>query len=179
MSGRVRGARDERAQYESLEARLPPAIFRDYGSQGTENKQRAECHHRRDDERRCPQEQIRGEWHCACHHKRNQRREAMLPWMPLEFRKAFGFTRALVRTNRQKISDSHRDPVSGEVRCADDEHGELRQLTTSHAAHHGKSRDDAVVGAVHEIADVVACRRRGAARLDVQRRSHGQPSARQ
>ena len=88
--------------------------------------------------------------------------------MPLELWQAFGFTRALVSADRQKVSDTHRDAISGEVGRTDDEHCELRQLATGNTADHGEGRDDAVVRAVHQVADVVTGRSGRAARLDVQ-----------
>ena len=88
--------------------------------------------------------------------------------MPLELGQAFGFARALVSANRQKVPHTHRDAISGEVGRADDEHGELRQLAAGDAAHHSEGRDDAVVRAIHQVADVVTRRRGRADRLDVQ-----------
>jgi hypothetical protein len=98
-----------------------------------------------------------------------QRGEPVFPRLPFELRQSVRFAPPFIGANREEVADSHRDAVGGQVGGANHDHGQLRQLAAGDTAHDRKSGDDAVVGPVDEIADVVASRRLGAVWFDVER----------
>ena len=63
---------------------------------------------------------------------------------------------ALVRSNPEVVAHPHREPIGDEVCRADDQHGPAAERAAGDAGHDGERRDDAVVGAVHQVAHVVA-----------------------
>ena len=78
---------------------------------------------------------------------------------------------SFVRPYPQVVSNAHRQTVRQQVGHSKHKHSDRRQCAACHAGHHGKCRDDAVIGAVHEIANVVLRDSYRGARLDVQRDS--------
>ena len=87
--------------------------------------------------------------------ERQKRRDSVPGRAGLFFGEVFGRPSALVRTDAQIVPDTHGKPVGKEVGGADDEHGARRERPPCDAGDDGKCGDDAVVGAVDHIADVV------------------------
>ena len=75
----------------------------------------------------------------------------------------------LVRADGLIVADRHRHAVGKQVGRADDQDGALGQLSARHTGDHRKRGDDAVVGAVDQLADVVPGAGEDAVRFDVSR----------
>ena len=74
---------------------------------------------------------------------------------------------ALARSNRLVVAGRHRKAVAKQVRDADDEDHRRRQGATRHAGHDRERRDDAVVGAVDQVGQVVSRHAQSTIEFDV------------
>jgi hypothetical protein len=148
----------EHAQTEHLEAGTPPSIDGDEGPRRADSEQRAE----RENERRNESSHAEIRERVGKQRKRarcdegKERGDAVPGGTTLFFRKILGRAGALVGSNAQIVADTHGQAVSEEIRHADNQHGPRRQGTPGDPSDHSERRDDAVVSAVHHVADVVA-----------------------
>ena len=148
----------EHAQTEHLEAGTPPSIDSDERPRRADGEQRAE----RENERRNESSHAEIRERVGKQRKRarcdegKERGDAVTGGATLFFRKILGRACALVGSNAQIVADTHGQAVSEEIRDADNQHGPRRQGTPRDASDYSERRDDAVVGAVHHVADVVA-----------------------
>ena len=164
---------DEHPETEHFKPVGPPASAAHTCARGPNREEYSEAQQgRRHETIRCDRgEDVRHEGHRTRSHEREEGgqtvsdRKRFLLWELLRLAHPF------VRPYSQVISDAHRQTIGQQIGHSKHKDRDGRQCAACHAGHHGKCRDDAVIGAVHKIANVVLRDSHCGVRLDMQRDS--------
>ena len=172
-AGAVRHRADEHTETEHFEPVRPPASAAHARAGGPHSEEDGEAQDRRPHEPIGVDagEDVRHEGHGTGSHEREEGGQTVSDRKRLLLRELLRLAYPFVRTYPQVVPDAHRQTVGQQVGHSKHEHRDGRQRASRHAGDDGKRRDDAVIGAVHEIANVVLRDSHCGVRLDVQRDS--------